>query len=253
MALYLLITSGTAAGQTFEVRHDAVLGRGQASVIIDDPKISGRHAKIEARAAGGFWLVDLGSVNKIVVASKKETELQLTPGARFRLGRTSFEVIERAASAEMLGLIAAQAPPAAARPTDRHPSERPKTESQLIEFLDRCLQSLSQREAPKVRAIEPLATPLSLKFTRGLQVGETWVVGYCPRVIGSASLDLCIEDASVPNYCLELVATPTGSAAIVHESAKGKVTINGEAFNRKDLTAGDKIEIGENTIEVSFV
>ncbi len=74
-------------------RRTIVLGRGQdADAIIEDPRISGKHATLTQQ--GGHWfMVDLGSGNGVVVEKQKVAKLALHDGVVFRLGTIEFEAI----------------------------------------------------------------------------------------------------------------------------------------------------------------
>jgi len=69
----------------------ATLGRAlDCEVIIDDPQVSARHARLERDDDGGLWLVDLDSTNGTfrAPANERVARARLERGARFRLGNT---------------------------------------------------------------------------------------------------------------------------------------------------------------------
>ena len=51
-------------GERISIAESCVLGRSKGSqVVVDDTRVSRRHAMIHRQGAGEFWLVDLGSAN----------------------------------------------------------------------------------------------------------------------------------------------------------------------------------------------
>jgi pSer/pThr/pTyr-binding forkhead associated (FHA) protein len=65
--------------------------RRRADHLLDDPQVSGLHAKIE-RVAGALVLVDQGSANGTFVGEQRVTRCLLVPGVRLTLGETMLVV-----------------------------------------------------------------------------------------------------------------------------------------------------------------
>lgn len=91
MELELLILKGKTKGQTFPVEHRTYLSRSRGGIVLDDPKVSHKHARIEQRGAI-FFLVDNNSSNGLIVGDKKVKEIQLVDGLEFQIGRTYIRV-----------------------------------------------------------------------------------------------------------------------------------------------------------------
>src|SRR5687767_5337518 len=66
------------------------VGRGLANdVILDDPYVDGRHARIAIDESGTPLIEDLGSVNGLIADySKVSGRVPVRPGAEIRVGRT---------------------------------------------------------------------------------------------------------------------------------------------------------------------
>ncbi len=78
----------------FEFDGPMTIGRGaDCDIVVDDPTISGLHARIEKRP-DGLYLVDQNSTNGCMVLEQKLTEFKLLPGTAFRLGTCEFEFLE---------------------------------------------------------------------------------------------------------------------------------------------------------------
>lgn len=74
-----------------------VLGREEGDVIIQDPEMSRRHARIEIHADGTAWLQDLDSTNGTVTENKVITgPTQLSDRQEFSCGRSTFMLLIRA-------------------------------------------------------------------------------------------------------------------------------------------------------------
>lgn len=95
MALILEILAG---GRHHEVRErhrldgtPLAIGRGlDNQVIVDDPHVDARHARLEPDVEGGWVLVDLGSVNRIGLPRDGRTDrVAVRPGTTVVLGRTT--------------------------------------------------------------------------------------------------------------------------------------------------------------------
>lgn len=66
------------------------VGRGYGNdLILDDPYVDGRHARIAVDEAGTLVVEDLGSVNGLATPGGRASRVEARPGARVRLGRTT--------------------------------------------------------------------------------------------------------------------------------------------------------------------
>ena len=110
----LVFQEGPLAGRRIELDGELIVGREDASLTIDDPEISRRHAAIRP-VEGGFEIEDLGSRNGTHVnGGRIERATRLGGGDSIKLGR-SVIAFEAARGAETVA-SPVQAPPAAAAP-----------------------------------------------------------------------------------------------------------------------------------------
>ena len=73
-----------------------IIGREEGDVIINDPEISRRHARIEIRADGSAWLTDLGSTNGTSTEGRViEQATHLDDRQEFSCGRSTFMLLIR--------------------------------------------------------------------------------------------------------------------------------------------------------------
>src|SRR3954447_25649418 len=90
--LTLEVTSGPGTGQSVEVNEEIVIGREDAGLVIDDPEISRRHARI-CPVDGGVMVEDLGSTNGTFVNGERASEpVTLRESGQIRLGTTEIAV-----------------------------------------------------------------------------------------------------------------------------------------------------------------
>jgi S-DNA-T family DNA segregation ATPase FtsK/SpoIIIE len=73
-----------------------IIGREEGDVIINDPEISRKHARIEIHADATVWLTDLGSTNGTVTDGKVvEGPTPLLDRQEFSCGRSTFMLLIR--------------------------------------------------------------------------------------------------------------------------------------------------------------
>jgi len=96
----LLILSGSETGRVIEIDKALVtIGRSGCDVILDDPELSRRHARIRIRGAEGD-LEDMGSTNGTFVGKERIGEkVVLVNRSKFRVGgvELAFVVTDRLA------------------------------------------------------------------------------------------------------------------------------------------------------------
>jgi tetratricopeptide (TPR) repeat protein len=99
------------AAQWLAVREfPAVIGRHErASITLDDPSVSRRHAQIVMEEDGTLVVEDLGSSNGIRVEGQRVERMLLMDGDRFELGRISLRFSTRPPGSEAAAPAAAQA------------------------------------------------------------------------------------------------------------------------------------------------
>jgi hypothetical protein len=235
MSLYLEILDGELKGTRTPAREGLIIGRKQGLLTIRDSKLSGKHAQIETRAEGELWLVDLGSQNGIKVGETKVRELRLEPGVGFILGRTPFQV------------ISSDEPRADDAPTSAISATATRTYWDTLRDLAERATVASKVVKTGITAFSP---PIRLKIIRGAQAGTEWTLGYGPRSIGPNSVDLRLDDSSLPEncFCLE----PHGSKVIFKDESGGVALLNGKQVEAEEIKNGDVIAIKNTQIQVEM-
>lgn len=98
----LVVKTGPRAGQRVSVDREAVVGRREGDLVIEDLEVSRRHAVIRARD-GIFEIEDLDSTNGTFVNGKRvDGPTPLSPGDAIRLGQTTLELEEEWRAADTM-------------------------------------------------------------------------------------------------------------------------------------------------------
>jgi S-DNA-T family DNA segregation ATPase FtsK/SpoIIIE len=126
----LVVVGGPSAGRRFPLAEgEHIVGRDpRASIVLDDPALSGEHLRLEVEA-GRITVADLGSRNGTLLEGATVTDAEeVPPGAVVRAGRTLLTVStsEHVADSHKVGregTIAFNRPPRVHRPLDR--AQRP--------------------------------------------------------------------------------------------------------------------------------
>jgi predicted component of type VI protein secretion system len=125
MAMHRLrFLAGPLAGQVVEVTEAMIVGRRAADLVVDDPQVSRRHARVDP-AGGDLVVEDLGSLNGTWVnGARIDGPVRLAAGDRVRIGDSTFEVESVPAAGAPAG---AEAPPAPVAATEaaRAPTPAP--------------------------------------------------------------------------------------------------------------------------------
>ena len=88
----LEITSGPAAGRTFELKSEVVIGREEATLVIEDPEMSRRHVRL-CPVDEGVLVEDLGSTNGTFVNGERTSgPVTLRESGTVHLGTTDVAV-----------------------------------------------------------------------------------------------------------------------------------------------------------------
>lgn len=237
--------SGSQKGSRTRLHDGFVIGRRDGDLTIRDSKLSSKHARVEARPDGSFWLIDMGSANGIKTPSgERIRELELEPGIIFTLGRTQLTVV----TTENLSFSDSDE---AVTSIMTDTVTRTYWDS-IRELAEKALKK-TQSELPALRKeIAAFSPVVRLRFTQGLQTGTEWILGYGPRMVGSGSIDLHLEDASLPAICFRLIPEDEGTSVRFKNESDRAVKLNGAWVEEATLNSGDMIDIMTTQIQVVF-
>lgn len=263
MNIALRVLVGPLKDKVFLLEKPMSIGRA-GDITLEDPTVSRIHALIEREADGSWTIRDNDTKNGIKVGAQKVTSAPLKPGIIFHIGEHSFEVFDPsrpAARAETVVISApkiteAPAPPKKVEKEKEKEKEKaaaPKPEKKkkywhetLVDFLKTHKDAFKDKSNPLV----PLEPAVILEFVRGLQMNSKWVLGYGPRKLGPATVDLPIWEPGAPQICFELQPTPEG---VLYKTEHTKVVLlNNQQVDSRLLRVGDTISIHDTMIEVDF-
>lgn len=246
MSWVLTVVSGSRQGDTFPIRDGLSIGRKDADVALDDRRVSGLHAFVRGRGEGGWILHDNGSKNGVKDArGNPVTSLNLGPKSTFTVGETTFRVdlLEQRAPVRTT-------PPAPEPAPARAPVAPAESRRTWYDVLANFLTDHAPEFVDQPRPLVPFEPALVLDFVRGPQVSAKWILGYGPRRVGPAALDLPLWDAELPPVCFEIV--PSKDGLIFRTEHRELVRLNGRPVDSDVLRMGDTIHIRETLIEVDF-
>jgi hypothetical protein len=249
MGIALKALNGSLEGQTFQLRAGLTLGR-KGDIQINDAKASSLHAKIDQLADGSFAILDNNSKNGLFINGENLPSGALRPDVKILIGQQEFVVVQSPAKPDLPPppLEAEELQPAPIIPITPPPAPKAKYWYEVLaQFIDH-----NQNQVVNSRLIlTPLKPALILEFQRGPQMHTKWTLGYGPRKVGSACLDLLILEPDSPEICFEVIPTPRG---IVFKTAHPeKVLLNGKSVDNETLHVGDNIRINDTLIEVDFI
>jgi pSer/pThr/pTyr-binding forkhead associated (FHA) protein len=92
---YLVFETGSLQKTVYPLLEATTIGRDMSnSILLSDASISRNHARV--RFWQGSWMVeDVGSTNGIIINSERAGKASLKPGDSFRIGQTTFTLVER--------------------------------------------------------------------------------------------------------------------------------------------------------------
>lgn len=248
MNLALKAVAGPLKDQIFPLTNGLTLGRQGAGIVMNDAKVSTRHARIVRRPTGMWVLEDTNSKNGIRQGTERLPLIELKYGASFWIGDSQFEVVALGAPQELPEL-----------PTDlpAEPVSKPKSKGKAAkkqrfwhELLAEFLDGHAAEFKDKVRPLTALEPALVLDFVRGAQTSARWTLGFGPRKIGAASVDLPIWEPGAPAVCFEIL--PSNDGLLFKTAHPDIVLLNGKSVASQLLHIGDTIKILDTTIEVDF-
>lgn len=230
--ILLFINPKTGEKIIFPIKNGTTLGRKNTHIEISDSKISSLHAKIE-KEGDNFYLSDQGSTNKILYKGVRSDRLELYSGISFQLGNTLFRVFDKKKKTEEL---------------DEKELQPSKDKKHWSEYLKDCFTELMAKSTQGSNEIYPFSKDLVLRTVDGPQKGSKFEILYGPRSIGNLDQDMCILDWNIGEASFELVEHDHN--IYLTTDFPSEVLVNNASESTVKLSTGDKIFLGQTTLEV---
>src|SRR5581483_2352091 len=93
MARLIVVSGAKHRGHAIRGEHTTIGALGENDLVIDDPEVSKRHARIEQRD-DKYFVVDLSSRNGTFLNETRIDEAELHAGDRLRIGTTALFFLE---------------------------------------------------------------------------------------------------------------------------------------------------------------
>ena len=251
MELLIKILSGPRAGEIHPVEDGLSFGRKEGKVLLSDPKVSSLHAEVVEGEMGQFFLVDRDSIHQIEAPEGKVRRLRLAVGTTFRLGRTKMQVIDGSEQADSKTQVSQFARLSGlAEPPKNSPRLSTKGSSWKTTLATEVPKLVASNLDP-VPHFGPFRRVVRLEFIQGVQSEKTLVLGFGPRIFGSDSLDVELQDPSAPPQAFEIL--PDGNEARFINRDPSTVRLSHRSVSSELLKQGDLITFGQTVIEVTFL
>lgn len=229
MVTFIEVLDGPQRGNQYKVLPDVTLGRTQADILIDDPKVSSLHAKFEMNDKGKLVIRDLQSANGIKINGQKVKKVTLLSGVIFEIGSTRFRVLHHEDSL---------APEENIVLTWRH-------------HLRHGLEELLPEYPVRSKKISYTKYILQLSFIQGVQNTESVLISYLPRKAGFGNIDIDLRDTEIPKDAFELLND--NDSLRIRVFAPGLIKINDQNLSSAHLEEGDLISFGNTVIRIEFL
>lgn len=223
MPLYLSTEFNGSESQIYLLRSGMLLGRDGPDVKIPDSRVSSPHALI--RKVDQKWVLsDLQSSNGTFSGGQRITEIEISVGTVFVLGKTTFKVISEV------------------------PKELKPWKAALHAKFVELFQSTN---VPSAQETSPFPKIVSLCFVQGPLSGKTYELGFGPRTLGRLTSDLPLFDPDLPPLCLRIFAQQKD--CLIQNLGGDKILLNGRTFSTEKIYGREILVLGAHKIEVNLV
>ncbi len=204
------------------------IGRKQADILLDDPKISATHAEIR-REENTFILVDRKSTNGTFLNRKRIDQVELTDQDVIEIGLSTlcFFKDRREFHGE----------------TEQPVPERPKSDTASFSVARSSTVTTTQTAHQK---------SVEIAILEGPQAGKSYQFKKSHIVIGRNDADLTLTDLDVSRSHALLEVFGQSSVYLRDLGSTNGTFRNGQRIQSEKLKSGDTFVIGNTTIKVSF-
>ena len=235
---FLKVLSGPQEGNNIPLEDSAmVIGRRHGDIIIPDPLISSKHAKI-FKLDDGWYVEDLHSTNGLSVGGKLTQRTKLTPGVEIVIGNSTMVLF--------VGSPKVEAP----KPIQPQQTS-PKIE--LAWLLDEELES-----DRKAQGLDTIANDLrvppnflaDIEVVNGVDVGKVFSVNAGTMVIGRQYGEIPLSDPEISRRHALLEIFSRDMIFVRDLGSTNGTYHNGRNIERSKMQTTDTIGLGSSLLKL---
>jgi pSer/pThr/pTyr-binding forkhead associated (FHA) protein len=204
------------------------LGRKQADIILDDPKVSGTHVEIR-REKNGLRLVDLGTTNGTIVNQEEVREAVLSDQDVIEIGDSTFCFFQD--MREYHGDI--ETTSGGTRPKD------------VAEAQDQHGVTVTTTNTVPIPIIQ-------IKITKGPNEGKTFRFKKTHITIGRDETDINLLDLDSSRRHALIEVFSTTNIYLKDLGSTNGTFMGGKKISTEKMSPGSEFEIGNTTLKVTF-
>jgi pSer/pThr/pTyr-binding forkhead associated (FHA) protein len=239
---FLKILSGPREGLNIPLSSSPILiGRKKGDIIINDPLISGTHAKIYP-AKDGWYIEDLNSTNGTLVDGHLTSRTKLRPGAEMALGNSRMVLF--------VGL--------AAHKEEEVSNKSTKSRLEIAWLLDEELVELEEgkdsTQTAKDVINKDLRLPTNIKammeVVAGQDVGKTYRFTNGTMTVGRRTGEIPLTDVEVSRKHAVVEMFSRDMVFLRDLGSTNGTFHNGRRINSAKLQNGDTIGLGRSVLRL---
>lgn len=234
MAEYLTVWEGQNPRQTVPLSREApvVIGRKQCDIVVDDPKVSGRHCQLQWKD-NGWWVEDLGSTNGTFIDGKRVTSHALSESLDVLIGRHRFTI-------------------STAKATNR-PARGYRSNDAVVSWP--LSEDLVMRTGAEQTLGQTLAWPsglrLALEVVTGADAGRVYRVASGSTEIGRDQGGVPLQDTEVSRRHAMLECFGPSALFVRDLGSTNGTYVNGRSVRIARVVSGDTIGVGGTVLRLA--
>lgn len=236
---FLKVLSGPEEGRNIPLEDSAMMiGRRHGDIIIPDPLISSKHAKI-FKLDDGWYIEDLHSTNGLTVGGKLTQRVKLTPGVEIVIGNST-----------MVLFIGSPVKPAP-KPLQQPQQTSPKIE--LAWLLDEELESDKHAAGLDTIANDLRVPPnflADIEVVNGVDRGKVFPVNAGTMVIGRQYGEIPLSDPEISRKHAVLEIFSRDMIFLKDLGSTNGTYHNGRNIQRSKMQTTDTIGLGSSLLKL---
>ena len=232
---FLKVLSGPQEGNNIPLEDSAmVIGRRHGDIIIPDPLISSKHAKI-FKLDDGWYIEDLHSTNGLSVGGKLTQRTKLTPGVEIVVGNSTMVLFVGSPKAE---------PPKPIQPQQTSPK------IELAWLLDENWSPIAAHGLDTIANDSVSPNFADIEVVNGVDVGKVFSVNAGTMVIGRQYGEIPLSDPEISRRHA-LIEIFSRDMIFVRDLGSTNGTYhNGRNIERSKMQTTDTIGLGSSLLKL---